>query len=158
MTNGKDFEERRVQDRYSVLDGAFAAVKGDFYVVGPIQNISLSGFAFRYIGRGGKIQGLLEVDIFFCGEGLFLQKVKSRAVEDFKIDRKVADSSITIRQCCAQFLELSDAQASKLDLFIRKFVDRRSGQDRRKLPPPLYSGPERRKGAERRKFMPKSTI
>ncbi len=150
MMNRNNFIERRKQDRFKVRDGAFASVKSDEDKTGPIRDISRDGFAFRYIGKEGEIYGPLEVDIFYAGSGLYVQKVRSKTISDFKIDKKAPSSSLAIRQCCVQFCELTDDQISSLDNFIQKYVDRRSDKDRRQFSDPSFSGSERRSGIERR--------
>jgi hypothetical protein len=152
MTNSNEFIERRKWTRFKVREGAFVAIKSDHYVVGPIHDISKNGFGFRYIGKKGQIHGPLEVDIFFCGHGFYLQKVKAETISDFKIDKKVPSSYSAVRYCSAQFCELTNDQISNLENFIKNFANRRSGEDRRKLPHTQYSGPERRKGVDRRKI------
>lgn len=144
MRPDKEFIERRKQDRFNVMDGAFATIKSGHYVVGPIQNISRGGFGFRYIGKKGKIIGSLEVDIFFCGKGIFLQRAKAKAISDFRIDKKASESFPAIRHCCVQFYELTNDQISQLDYFIQKYIDRHSDGDRRKGATSSSSGREMR--------------
>ena len=153
MTDKNDFIERRKIDRFKIMDGAFAAVKSDHYIVGPIQNISEDGLTLRYFGKSGQMQDLIEIDIFFCGMGFYLQNVRSKTISDFRMDKKVPDSSLTIRQCSVQFCELTDNQIYLIHNFIQNFATRRSDKDRRKLPGHPYGGLERRKGVERRKMM-----
>ncbi len=138
MKNRKNFIEKRKRDRFKVRGGAFTSIKSEYDdKTGPIQDISIDGFATRYIGKKGQIYGLLEVDIFYSGSGLYVQKVKSKTISDFKIDKKAPGSFLAIRQCCVQFCELADDQSSLLENFIQKYVDRRSGKDRRQ---PFDSG------------------
>ncbi len=140
MMNRNNFIERRKQDRLKVRSGAFVSIKSDKDKVGPIRNINRDGFAFRYIGEEGEIYGPLEVDIFYVGSDLYVQKVKSKTISDFKTDKKVSSSSFAIRQCCVQFCELTDNQISHLDNFIQKYVDRRSDKDRRQFGDPNLPG------------------
>ena len=152
MIDKKDFTERRKSDRFKVRDGAFAAIKPDNYIVGPIQDINRDGLAFRYLGKSGQIRESIEVDIFFSGMGFYLQNVRSKTISDFRIDKSAANSSVTMRRCAVQFWELTNNQTSQIDSLIQNFTDRRSPKDRRKLPFLQYSGSERRKGVERRKM------
>ncbi len=142
--------DRRKQDRFKVIGGAFASIKSDHDIIGPIQDISRGGFAFRYIGQEGEIYGPLEVDIYYAGSGPCVQKLTSKTVSDFKTPKKASSSSLAIRQCSVQFCELTDDQISHLDDFIQEYVDRRTGEDRRHFNDPSYGGPERRTGIERR--------
>jgi hypothetical protein len=150
MMDRKDFIERRKQIRFKVRDDAFVSIKSDKDKIGSIRDISGDGFAFSYIGKKGEIYGPLEVDILYSGSGVYVQKLKSKTISDFKIDKKAPSSSLAIRQCCVQFCELTDDQVSNLNNFIQKYVDKRSGKNRRKFSDPSASGPERRFGIERR--------
>ena len=145
MIDKNDSIERRKQARFNVRDGAFAAVKSDDYVVGPIQNISRGGLAFRYIGKAGQLHESLEVDIFFCGKGLYLQDVKSKTISDFNLDKKAPVNSLTIKQCGMQFRELTNTQISSIDNFILSYADELSENDLKEFAPLPYSGPDRRK-------------
>ena len=145
MIDKKDIIERRKQDRFKVGDGAFAAIKSDDYVVGPIQNISRGGMAFSYIGKEGQLHESLEVDIFFCGKGFYLQNVKSKTISDFNVDKKASINSLTIRQCRMQFYELTNTQISNIDNFILSYADKLSANDLNKFTSLQYRGPERRK-------------
>lgn len=151
MMNRKNFIERRKQDRFKVKDSAFVSIKSDHCTkIGPIRDINRDGFAFRYIGQRGQIYGPLEVDILYSGSGLYVQKIKSKAVADFKTDKNPLSNSLAIRQCCVQFYELADDQISQLFNFIEKYVNKRSGKDRRQFDSPGDSDPEIRSRYERR--------
>ncbi len=132
MMDRKDFIERRRRERFKLRDGAFASVKSDHYnKIGSIRDINRDGFAFRYIGKEEQICGPLEVDILYSGSGLYVQKIKSKSIADFKTDQKCLSNSLAIRQCCVQFGELTEDQTSHLKNFIQKYSDRRSNKDRR---------------------------
>ena len=146
----ESFIERRKQDRFKVGGGAFVSIKSDKDKVGPILDISRDGCAFMYIGEENQISGPLEVDIFYAGSGLYMQKIQSKTISDFKIYKKAPRSSLAIRQCCMQFCELAEDQISHLEDFIQKYVDGHSDKDRRQFSDPNYSGLERRNGIERR--------
>ena len=151
MMNRKNFIERRKQGRFKVRDDAFVSIMSDHCAkTGPIRDINRDGFAFMYIGKEDQIYGPLEVDIFYAGSGIYVQKLKSKTISDFKINKKAPSSSLAIRQCCVQFCELTDDQISSLDNFIQKYIDRRSGKNRRQLGDSCFSGPEKRSGIGRR--------
>jgi hypothetical protein len=153
MKDKKDFIERRRSDRFKIMDGAFAAIKSDDYIVGPIQNISKDGLTFRYLGKSGQIQTLIEADIFFSGMGFYIENLKLKCISDFRIDKKASNSSLSIRQCGMQFRELTNNQTSQINNFIQEFAERRLAEDRRGFSSSQYMGPERRKGVERRKMI-----
>ena len=99
MMERKDFIERRKQNRFKVRDDAFVSIKSDKDKIGPIGDISGDGFAFTYVGKKDQIYGPLEVDIFYAGSGLYVQKIQSKTISDFKIDKKAPRGSLAIRQC-----------------------------------------------------------
>ncbi|MEE8430625.1 MAG: hypothetical protein V3S16_05200 [Candidatus Desulfatibia sp.] len=137
MMDRKDFIERRKRDRFKLRGGAFASVKSDHYKkIGPIRDINRDGFAFRYIGQEEQICGPLKVDILYSGSGLYVRKIKSKAIADFKTDKKLLSNSLAIRQCCVQFGELTEDQTAHLENFIKKYGHRRSGKDRRQFDDP----------------------
>jgi hypothetical protein len=152
MASTDNIVERRKHKRFKIRDGAFAAVK-DIYIVGPLQDISRGGLAFRYVDKGKKIHGLSKVDIFFFGRGFYLREVPSETVSDFSLDKKDPCSSIIMKRCGMKFKELTKKQTSHLEEFIQKYADRRSDKDRRQLKISQYDGPERRSGIERRKSL-----
>ncbi len=149
--NRKNFIEKRKRDRFKIRGGAFASIKSEYDdKIGPIQDISIDGFATRYIGKEGQICGPLEVDILYSGSGLYVQKIKSKTITDFTTEDTSLHCSLEIRQCGVQFCELADDQISQLNNFIQKYVDRRSGKNRRQLGDSSSSGHESRSGTERR--------
>jgi len=151
MMDRKNFNERRKQNRFKVRDDAFVSIKSDKDKIGPIRDISGDGFAFTYVGKKDQICGPLEVDIFYAGSGLYVQKLKAKTISDFKIDKKAPSSFLAIRQCCVQFCELTDDQISSLDNFIQQYVDRRTSINRRQLDDSCFNGAERRCATQRRR-------
>jgi len=97
------------------------------------------------IGKEGQLHESLEVDIFFCGKGFYLQNVKSKIVSDFNLDKKVSINSLTMRHCGMQFCELTNTQISNVDNFILSYADKLSSNDLKKFTSLQYGGPERRK-------------
>ena len=153
MINSEKVIERRCNERFQVQQGVYALLKNGSSKLGQIKNISKGGLAFMYINDGEQIHEPTEVDIFLSGMGSYIQDVKSKTISDFRIDKKTSNSSLTIRQCGMQFRELTNSQTSQINDFIKNFADRRSAEDRRELPSLQYSGPERRRDAERRKMI-----
>ena len=150
MTNMKEPVERREHNRFKVRTGAFAAITS-YNIVGPIQNISKGGLAFRYISEEDQIPEWSEVDLFIGGKGFHMKKIPSKTISGFNIIKKSLYSSLTIKQCGVQFGELTNSQIYQLENFIQNYAEKRSGKDRRQSDPSQYSGPERRNGIERRK-------
>ncbi len=150
LAQGSILEKRR-RNRFKVRGGAFASVKSDHYTTGPIRDISRDGFAFEYTSKEKEQHhGPLEVEIFYAGSGDHLRGIPSKTISDLKTEDKALYYNLEIRRCCVQFCELADDQISHLENFIQKYVDRRSGKDRRQFVDPSYCGHDIRSGIERR--------
>ena len=118
--------ERRITERYQAVDGALAALSPESGRVGQIQNISLNGLAFRYIAEHSSeadLDGTINLQIMFAGEGVWLEGVPAKWVADIDIPPDASFSSIPLRQTCLQFLSLTDAQKNRLKEFIRRHTN-----------------------------------
>lgn len=118
--------ERRITERYQAVDGALAALSPESGRVGQIQNISLNGLAFRYIAEHSSeadLDGTINLQIMFAGEGVWLEGIPAKWVADIDIPPDASFSSIPLRQTCLQFLSLTDAQKKRLKEFIRRHTN-----------------------------------
>jgi len=112
---GKD---KRKHKRYRAKEGAYAAIRSGYDVIGMIKDISQSGLAFQYIANGKRINGVLTIDIFHNNRDFYLKDVPFKTTSDFNVDSKVPFSTIMLRQCGGQFNITTDNQRSQLDLFL----------------------------------------
>jgi hypothetical protein len=142
----------REHPRFRAKEGAYAAIKSDYSIVGLIKDISKGGMSFQYIVDGRSIKGSLSIDIFCKGKAFNLKNIPFKITSDFQVPNKVPFSTIALRQCGGKFREMTAKQRSQLNLFIQNFTSmiRRSIKDRRQFGYSSYSGPERRTGLDRR--------
>ena len=118
--------ERRNTIRFRAIDGALAALSPESGRIGQIQNISLSGLAFRYIADdapGMLRHGTVKIQIMFAGEGVWLEGVPAKWVADVDIPPEQSFSGIPLRQTCLQFISLTDSQKTRLKEFIDRYTN-----------------------------------
>jgi len=118
--------DRRIVQRLRAHDGALAALSPDSGRVGQIQNISLSGLAFRYIAEDSPeadLQQTVTLQILFAGEGVWLEGVPAKWIADVDIPPDTSFSGLPLRQTSLQFLSLTEEQQSRLKEFIRRYTN-----------------------------------
>jgi hypothetical protein len=111
--------ERRQHKRFNAQDGAFAVVKNHVSKLGQIIDVSMRGLAFKYIANGKQSKGILALDIFLSGHGIYTKNIPFKTVSDFEMKSEIPFSSIKMRRCCVQFGELTHTHVSQLEDFIR---------------------------------------
>jgi hypothetical protein len=112
------WEERRTYPRYSVKDGAYAALSPDSTIMGQIVNIGRGGLCFRYIVHREQAFESVATHIFVGDNGFYLEKMPYKIVEDEQVDNGSSFSSIVMRQRRVQFSNLSSNQLAQLDYFL----------------------------------------
>lgn len=118
--------ERRIFQRLRAQDGALAALSPESGRVGQIQNISLSGLAFRYIAEDSPkadLQQTVTLQILFAGEGVWLEGVPAKWIADVGIPPETSFSGLPLRQTSVQFLSLTEEQQTRLKEFIRRYTN-----------------------------------
>lgn len=117
--------ERRIAERFRAVDGALAALSPETGRIGQIQNISLTGVAFRYIAddsRETDLNGTARLQILFAGKGIWLDGVPVKRIADVDLPTASSFSGIPLRQTSLQFIALTDAQKTRLQDYIRRFT------------------------------------
>ena len=117
--------ERRIAERFRAVDGALAALSPETGRIGQIQNISLTGVAFRYIADDSRETDLnvtASLQILFAGKGIWLDGVPVKWIADVDLPAASSFSGIPLRQTSLQFIALTDAQKSRLQDYIRRFT------------------------------------
>jgi len=144
--------EKRNHKRFQVKNRAYAVIGSDYNIMGFIKDISKGGLAFQYIANGNELNGFIEMNIFVGSNGYHLKDVPFKAISDFKLDKKLPFSIITLRRCGGQFGNLTNDQTFQLNHFLQDYTSliKRSDKDRRQFTDPNYRDPERRSGIDRR--------
>ena len=118
----KGIAEKRRYKRYKIKGDAYAAIFTNPPKMGRIINISKGGFAFRYVADEKQIIGSFKTEIFISGNGFYLKDIPFQTISDFHIDNQVSCSTVIIKQCGGQFVELIQSHISQLDHFIRNYT------------------------------------
>lgn len=118
--------DRRRHARYRVREGAYAALSPDSAKMGQIVDISRGGLCFRYIVQKDEFDENNETHVFVGDEGIYLEKMPNRVVEDIPVDSGDLPGAILmgskgmrmIRQRRVCFGELTGNQMAQLEYFI----------------------------------------
>ena len=112
-------QNRRKDQKLSIQENVFAALRPHFKKLGKVSDISLNGLSFDYISNGSSSEGHLEVDLFGKNQTFYLGQIKCRVVSDSSIDDHTPLSSLRISRLTLEFENLTDEQRSKLKQVIR---------------------------------------
>ena len=126
MSQQLETNDRRRHTRYSVKEGAYAALSPDSEKMGQIIDISRGGLCFRYIDKIGRSEDTSETHVFVGDEGIYLEKMPNKVVEDIPVEETPFPGSIMtgprsmriIRQRRVCFGELTGNQIAQLEYFI----------------------------------------
>jgi len=126
IVDGKKTRERRRWKRF-LVDGAYVLVtkpsffgirKPAYITLGPIKNIGMKGLAMHYVEKNNKI--LKKVDtlsIMFPGEGIIVDKIPFKIVQDFEI-ADLPGLNGKVRNLCVAFKKVLPMQKAQLERFI----------------------------------------
>ena len=114
----KNSLERRKDNRYEVQEEIFAAVPSN-YLIGQVKNISRGGLAFAYIDLKDQIVNRPVMDIFSKDNYFYLKEITLKVVSEMDIENRVPCSSVSMKQICGEFAELTEYQKSRLDIFLQ---------------------------------------
>ena len=127
VAENKTSVERRKHERFQLPRSSFVAVRCHDTILGQIIDLSMSGLAFRYIGKESLVGAHL--DIFFIEDNFLWGDVPFVTVADFetKLLGKIAVNGIhprriTVRRCGGQFGDLTESQTSRLEYLVRNFT------------------------------------
>ena len=150
MEKKEKTDDKRKHKRFEVKDGAYTVLSYKPTVMGQIINVSEKGVAATY--KGKRLKKSFEIDLFISDAGFYLEQIPVKTVYDHKIAGKFLFGSEKIWQRSMKFGELTDDQQFQLDEFLKLYTSmmQRSEEDRRQFHEPEYTGPDRRKGIDRR--------
>jgi hypothetical protein len=119
--------EGRKYVRFLVKDGLFAALRNGFDRVGKINDISINGLHFSFLGEIAKVNSVghhTQIDIFSSAteDRCHLFKLPCKIV--YEIPDATPDEGLLVRMshCGLQFGNLAGSQLKQLKLFIDKFT------------------------------------
>ena len=110
-------QERRKSIRYRPKHGTMAV---NTHALGPIINISMGGLSFRYLEGTPAELSSESLGIFLGSEDVLIDQLATRIVSDTLVSEGSAFMKTSTRQRSIQFLNLDDAQLSRLQDFITK--------------------------------------
>jgi len=113
---------KRKSPRFRAKEGSYVAVDSNHNIVGFIKNINKYGLAFQYVANAEELTGMLTMDIFRNNREFYLNNVFLKTVSDFYVDNKTPFSTIILRECGGEFVDLTDNKKSQLDRFIQNFT------------------------------------
>lgn len=121
ISSNNNSNERRVQERFAVQNGAFA-VFSPREKIGNIVDINNHGIAISYLSDIDWSSGFEEVSIFMASEGFELNNVPILKMCIEKIDsNSILD--IEFKRRGLKFGSLSQKQISMLDYFIENHTN-----------------------------------
>jgi hypothetical protein len=104
VAENKTSVERRKHERFQLPRSSFVAVRFHDTILGQIIDLSMSGLAFRYIGKES-LNGA-HLDIFFIEDNFFWGDVPFVTVADFEtkllgkiVVNGIHPRRITVRRC-----------------------------------------------------------
>jgi hypothetical protein len=120
MEKEKSYTERRKQKRFVMRDGTYAFLRPPANKLGQIIDISMSGLAFSYFSTNGASLDSTGLDVL-ADEGIFLENLPIRTVNDFILPNEQPFSQITMRRRCVKFGPLSQNHKEHLLRIIDEY-------------------------------------
>ena len=117
-----DGQERRKEPRHKVDSGACAVIDDSYIDVGHILDISDNGMSFIYAGAEIPQNEALELSIYLYNKELFIDKIPSRVVSNFKIPHESLFDFVVLMRCSLKFNSLDESQRDQLSYLIRNFT------------------------------------
>ena len=110
--------ERRKHKRFRAPKNLYAQVGPENTNVGRVDDLSIGGLAFTYIGRGAKAGGsYLNLSL---GDSFHLGQLHFQTVSDYEsVEKAPAVSSKNMRRCGVKFRKLTRHQKAGLERFIQ---------------------------------------
>ena len=112
-------EERRKFNRFKARKGTYVTIRGKYYKLGQLIDISKGGISFLYIANGEEMSGRFNVDLLSLKNTLCLRNMQFKTISDFNQDNESPLIHGEIRRCGGQFEKLIQSQEIQLDYFIK---------------------------------------
>ena len=109
--------------RFLPQDETYVVLRPDFTKLGRLINISKGGLAFRYIAHQRQEQAPTHLDLFVFNDAFYLPRIPCRVIYDIRLSEKQRSSaSLERRRCGLELGEVTEVQASQLELYLKKHV------------------------------------
>jgi len=120
--------DQRKHTRFRARDGSVAVVKNKFSSkFGTINDISRRGLAFHYLVTDFELEedskDPCELNIVCKHSGLSLSIGSCRIIKDNYIPPEYSFCLGLMRKCSVQFGDMTPAQKSRLEFFIKNFTE-----------------------------------
>ena len=125
MAGRKRTIERRKNERYKAVEGAYAAVSPNSHKLGQIIDLSMGGLAFKYIdtsSEDAKEEQNPEETIFLSSMGYYVGDLPFKTIADYEITNAPSFSSMKVRKRHVQFTDLNFKQLFDLDYYLKNNV------------------------------------
>lgn len=120
MTNSSERVEQGQHKRFRVQNDTFVVLRSNDIKVGSLEEITIDGLSFHYVGREVSITEPAELSIISPNHNFQLFTIPCKITSDLKSYER-DPYAITMRQCAVQFVELTPLQISQLEYFIGNY-------------------------------------
>lgn len=115
-------KERRGSPRHRAESGAYAVIDERHVDIGHIIDISDGGISFIYAGSDIQTNEALDLSIYLYNQDLFIKKIPSRVVSNFKIQHEKLFDFVVLMRCSLKFDNLDKTQKEQLAYLIKNFT------------------------------------
>ena len=125
MVGRKRTIDRRKNERYKAVDGAYAAISPNSHKLGQILDLSMGGLAFKYIDTSSDATGTSkgsDESIFLSSMGYYVGDLPFKTISDYEITNIPSFSSMKVRKRHVKFQDLSFKQLFDLDYYLKNNV------------------------------------
>lgn len=124
MVGRKRTIDRRRNERYKAVKGAYAAISPYSNKLGQIIDISMGGLCFKYIATENKQEpeAKNQETIFLSSMGYYVGDIPFQTIADYEITDAPSFSSMKIRKRHVKFTGLTFKQLFDLDYYLKKNV------------------------------------
>ena len=125
MVGRKRTIDRRKNERYKAVDGAYAAISPNSHKLGQIIDLSMGGLAFKYIDTSNDATETAkssDESIFLSSMGYYVGDLPFKTISDYEITNIPSFSSMKVRKRHVKFQDLSFKQMFDLDYYLKNNV------------------------------------
>jgi len=113
--------DRRTNKRYKLEAGTYASLAADL-IVGPVEDLSVDGVSFTYVAHEKTLHSEPVLQIFSKQNNFHLKHIRFRIISETNVINPNPCSSLLMKRVRGSFLQLTQRQKFKLEMFIEKFA------------------------------------